>query len=140
MEKIKHFLLSEQGKDILTVLIVIFASTASFELGRLSKSEQNSAFKVDYADQSANALEGLKRAYTGVINDTKAQISTDEASVTNQVDSVSTEKNFFASKRGHNYYSVGCSGGKTLSEANKIWFSTGEEAEKAGYKLSKSCS
>ena len=37
MEKIKRFWESEQGKDILIVIIVILVGLGSFELGRLSK-------------------------------------------------------------------------------------------------------
>ena len=41
IEKIKQFWVSEKGKDLLIVIIVILVGLGSFELGRLSK-ENNS--------------------------------------------------------------------------------------------------
>jgi hypothetical protein len=46
---------------------------------------------------------------------------------------------YVASKNGTKYYLPSCSGAKSISEANKIWFSTKEEAEKAGYTPSATC-
>jgi hypothetical protein len=37
------------------------------------------------------------------------------------------------------YYSPNCDGAKVVSEVNKVVFKSSEEAEKAGYKLAKSC-
>jgi hypothetical protein len=52
MEKIKQFILSEKGKDVLMVLIVILVGLASFELGRLSKEDSGSGVKIEYKNQS----------------------------------------------------------------------------------------
>lgn len=46
---------------------------------------------------------------------------------------------YVASRNGTKYYLPTCSGAKSISEANKIWFSTKEEAEKAGYAPSAAC-
>ena len=54
MEKIKQFLQSEKGKDILTVLIVILVGLGSFELGRLSKENDSQAIKTQ--DSSPNSI------------------------------------------------------------------------------------
>ena len=43
-----------------------------------------------------------------------------------------------ASSRGHTYYRRGCSTANRLSPANLIYFSTEEEARKAGYRRSAS--
>jgi len=51
----------------------------------------------------------------------------------------SKEKRYVASKNGKLYYSLGCSGAKRISEKNKIWFATSEEAEKSGFTFSSSC-
>jgi hypothetical protein len=45
MEKIKQFVESEKGKDIMLVIIVILVGLASFELGRLSKAQSLSGIK-----------------------------------------------------------------------------------------------
>jgi hypothetical protein len=69
MGKIKSFLESEQGKDILIVFIVILVGLASFMLGRLSvKENASSGVKIEsldqttgqYIDQTASVIEGAK--------------------------------------------------------------------------------
>ena len=125
MEKIKQFIGGEKGKDILTVLVVILVGLGSFELGRLSKEASNTGVRVQYPSQdtgqSANSFSLLD--HPNVLQSSK----------------VTTTKNFFASSRGSKYYSVGCSGGKTIKQENRIYFTTSAEAEQAGYKLSSSC-
>jgi len=116
MQKIKLFLESDNGKDILTVIIIILVGLGSFGLGRLSKNSQNeeTGVNIEYTNQEANVLKSLEN---------------------NDLDS----KNFFASKKGSKYYSASCSAGKTIKEENKIYFKDSSEAEKAGYELSNSC-
>ncbi len=139
MEKIKQFVESEQGKDILVVLIVIFVGLGSFELGRLSKEKSTSGIKIEYPNnQSANAISSVGSssflpARNASHNEAGGQ-NTKTSSVVN-----SSGKNFFASSRGSKYYSLGCSAGKSLKQENRIYFATKEEAERAGYELSSSC-
>ena len=132
MQKIKQFIESEQGKDILTVLIVILVGVGSFELGRLSKNNPNSGIKIEYPEggsaQSANVISSLE-PYNFSQSSTKKIIG----------EKSSTGKSFFASNRGSKYYSMGCSAGKSIKQENRVYFTTGEEAEKAGYALSSSC-
>ena len=128
MEKIKQFIESEKGKDIMIVMIVILVGLGSFELGKLSKESSSSGIKIEYTgsngeqitSQSANAISASTNA--GNLN----------------FESTSG-KNYFASSRGSKYYSVGCSAGKTIKQENRVYFTTGEEAEAAGYELSSSC-
>ncbi len=129
MEKIKQFLLSEKGRDILIVIIVILVGLGSFELGRLSKENTTSGIKIEYPDQNLNQE-------ASVIS------SEDSFQITNKISptiSNSAGKNFFASNRGSKYYSIGCSAGKTIKQENRVYFETKEEAEVAGYELSSSC-
>ncbi len=136
MEKIKHFLESEKGKDILIVLIVILVGLASFELGRLSKEDSSGGLKIENGDQTANVLTSTENGSNMPIYDV-SNTSSNDTNTTNSTNS--TGKNYFASSRGKKYYSVNCSAGKTIKEANKVFFTTGEEAEKAGYTLSSAC-
>lgn len=135
MEKIKYFLESEKGKDILIVLIVILVGMASFMLGRLSKTAQNGQFKVIYPSEQANAISGLKEAQNGLNQQNKGYIS---PSIKPEIPGI-PQGNFFASKRGKKYYPLGCSAGKTIKDSNRVWFATGDEAVKAGFELSSSC-
>ena len=121
---VKQFLGSEKGKDIVIVFIVILVGLGSFELGRLSKENNKEGLKIEYTDpnmtQTANIISTVSNDENG-------------ASINN------TGKNFFASSRGSKYYSLGCSAGKTIKQENRVYFTTGEEAEVAGYTLSSSC-
>ncbi|MEK7071470.1 MAG: hypothetical protein AAB943_00870 [Patescibacteria group bacterium] len=123
MEKIKSFFVSDRGKDILTVIIIILVGLASFGLGRLSKNAQNAGIKVEYAG-------GVEKDVKDVLGPKSAVLGAEDTLAV---------KTFFASNRGSKYYSIGCPGGKTIKEENKIYFSTKEEAERAGYELSASC-
>ncbi|MEX2052185.1 MAG: hypothetical protein WD991_00625 [Candidatus Paceibacterota bacterium] len=120
MQKIKHFLDSEQSKDILTVIIIILVGLGSFGLGRLSKQPPKEGLKIEYrgVELSGNTLEALNAS--------------------NIVENVGG-KNFFASSRGTKYYPVGCQAGTSLKQENRIYFTTREAAEGAGYELSSSC-
>jgi len=123
MEKIKEFVQSEKGKNILIVIIVILVGLSSFELGRLSKENSSSGVKIEYPNQSVILSENALQANTGV----------------SSIISNSNSKTFFASNRGEKYYSIGCSGGKTIKQENRVYFATKEDAERAGYTLSSSC-
>ena len=125
MEKIKQFVNSSNGKDVLIVIIIILVGLGSFELGRLSKSDKGSGVEIEYMGQEANAI---------------SAISTNEnASKTAFDTGVNTNKNFFASSRGTKYYSIGCSAGNSIKQENRIYFNSNTEAERAGYELSGSC-
>lgn len=66
-------------------------------------------------------------------------ISLEESSTsTDSVKAFQTGK-YVGSRGGTSYYLPSCSGAKRISEKNKIWFQTKEEAERLGYKPSKSC-
>ena len=132
MEKIKLFLNSEKGKDILIVIIVILVGLGSFELGRLSKEDNSQDLKTEKVSQNIDD--------TGqVAVDNPPDVGRLEASGRQTSGATSTDKPFFASSKGKKYYTTDCSAGKNIKEANKVYFSTGEEAEAAGYTLSSSC-
>jgi len=125
MEKIKQFIESEKGKDILVVIIVILVGLGSFELGRLSKENGSEGIKIEYGDQ-----------YQGTSQTANAISAVPDVG---RLETNSSGKTFFASSRGSKYYSTSCSAGKTIKQENRVWFTTGEEAERAGYALSSSC-
>ncbi len=53
--------------------------------------------------------------------------------------SQNAQKVFVASKNGTKYYYAWCAGVTKIKEENKVWFSTKEEAEKAGYTPAANC-
>ncbi|MBI3888727.1 hypothetical protein HY311_02955 [Candidatus Nomurabacteria bacterium] len=129
MEKIKLFvgetLQSDKGKDILTIIIVILVGLGSFELGRLSKESDPEGIKIEYPGQNAGQAANVISAISDVQRPTS--------------DTSSSTKTFFASSKGKKYYTTSCSAGKTIKQENRIYFTTGEEAEQAGYTLSSAC-
>lgn len=128
MQKIKQFIESDKGKDILVISIIILVGLGSFGLGRLSKNTDG-GLKIDYNDQKANIVDSLSQT-NNVIDLNK----------NNLPKSVKINSgNFFASSRGSKYYSISCGAGKTIKQSNRIYFNTKDEAEKAGYDLSSSC-
>ncbi len=129
MGKIKAFIESEQGKDILIVLIVILVGLGSFELGRLSKGTHGSEIKINYPDKTTEAE----------ASQTSNAISVNSNIPGEQKISTPSGKNYFASKRGKKYYTIGCSAGNSIKQENRVYFATSDEAEKAGYELSTSC-
>ena len=126
MKKIKQFIESEKGKDMLTILIVILVGLGAFQLGRLSKENDTNSLKIDYTAPETSQT---------ALNQTKSTIPANTPKTTQN--SVSGE--FFGSNRGSKYYPINCSAGKNIKEENRIYFSSTEDAEKAGYELSTSC-
>lgn len=127
MQKIKAWIESEKGKDILVILVVILVGLASFGLGRLSKEGSGGGLRVEYKDQAGN-MAPVANALVGI-----RSLEMNSMSVQNSLG------NFFASTRGKKYYPANCSAGKSLKPENRIYFDTREEAEGQGYELSSSC-
>lgn len=125
MEKIKSFLESEQGKNLIIILIIILVGLGSFELGRMSKNKPENLSNIDFSSQTSNTLNSgentlLEQKY--------------------EFEGVNLEgRAYFASKRGSKYYPFGCSAGKSIKEENRVYFDTEQEAQKAGYSKSSSC-
>ena len=135
MEKIKstitNWIKSEKGKDIMIVSIIILVGLASFELGRLSKENSSSGIKIEYPSQNDTQE-------ANVISSIKSPNLTKNTKISPTI-SNSSGKTFFASSKGNKYYTISCSAGKTIKQENRVYFATGEEAQKAGYTLSSSC-
>ena len=129
MQKIKQFLESEKGKDIMTIAIVILVGISSFFLGRLSNQTSSNGLKIENIGLQASAIGAI------VPNNDQISLNPSISEKTNN----DSRGSYFASKKGKKYYSTGCSAGKTIKQENRIYFSTTIEAEKAGFTLSSSC-
>lgn len=120
LEKIKLFVRSDTGRDIYLVLVIILVGTASFGLGRLSKT-------------TPEAQNEVKIVQTG---DSGSQVSNQLYKQDSQP-SPESPGTIFASKNGTKYYLPGCS--SRVKEENKIFFKTEEEAQAFGYTRSATC-
>lgn len=135
MQKIKHFLESEKGKNLLIIFIVILVGLGSFGLGRLSKSQENRKLEILYENLPQN---------TSVTTSNPLNLSQNSPNSLNKANNSSNVENtlkrgYVASKIGSKYYPIDCPAGDKLKESNKIYFSTEKEAIEAGYTKSSSC-
>ncbi|KKQ35217.1 MAG: Endonuclease I [Candidatus Nomurabacteria bacterium GW2011_GWB1_37_5] len=133
-KKIKEFVQSDLGKDIYIGSIIILVAFASFGLGRMSKSAENKenvqvmGITAEYTKQTSQP-----HSEQGTTSQAASAINISESNIIDQLGMI------FASKRGKKYYLPGCSGGSTIKEENKIYFSTEGEAMNAGYEKSSTC-
>jgi len=112
LSKIKNFFKLYE-KDLILTAVIILVALISFGLGRLSKiGESRVPITIEQVQQgeSLDSIQGLP-----------------------------LEKTFVASKNGTKYHYPWCSGAQSIKEENKIWFSTAEEAQKAGYSPASNC-
>ena len=105
-----YYGVKSREREIFFVASIILVGLMGFGLGRLSK-----------------------------LDDNKTPITIREStSVVNSAISVDSGK-LVASKSGASYHFPWCPGAKKISEANKVWFASVYEAEKAGYKKAINC-
>ncbi|MDO8594630.1 MAG: hypothetical protein Q7R93_03910 [bacterium] len=126
-------------KEIFTMLLILVVGFGSFGLGRLSKlQEGKTPIRIEQA--AAVALSPLAKGVseaspTGVVSSSvKGQLSP----VTSP-DAPAAGGQLVGSKGGTKYHFPWCSGAQRISEANKIWFNSVEEAQKAGYTPAANC-
>ncbi len=139
MEKIKQFLGSEKGKTILTIIVVVLVGVASFELGRLSKTNSG-GLEIEYG-ANLSGLQNETTSASAILSLEKGEIPVNKTTVVPKPQSKPKPQisGFMASSRGSKYYPLDCDAGKNLKPENRIYFDTREQAEAAGYELSSSC-
>lgn len=102
------------GSDVYIVFLIILIGFAGFGLGRLSILEENrTPVRVVYPQGEYEQL-------------ASTVISQEEGMLV-------------ASKGGSKYHYPWCSSALRIKESNKIWFTSKEEAEKAGYTPALNC-
>lgn len=107
----------ESGKAVLTSLIVVLVGLSGFGLGRLSKIEEG---RVPLIIREAGVEEAAAVAAA-------------------QETAIVKGGQVIASKNGSKYHFPWCSGAKSISEANKIFFASAEDARKEGYAPASNC-
>ncbi len=111
--KIKGFLADDA---VFYGLLIIVVAGASFGLGKLSMSSV-----VENQSAAVSVTQPLSDPVTA------AETSDNSA------------KNYVASKNGTKYHLLTCPGAKQMNEANKVFFSTAEQAASAGYSPASNC-
>jgi hypothetical protein len=108
--------------DLYVTAVIVLIGFAGFGLGRLSLIEdERIPVRIEFPEYlSASALNA-----GNTTGDTTVPPSGNGLLV--------------ASKNGSKYHFPWCSGGKQISEKNKIWFDSTEDARKAGYTPAANC-
>ncbi len=117
---IPEILHSRKTTDILLVSSILILGILSFGLGRLS---------VPKGDTSP------------VLLCTTATTIFDQETRDENSDAIPLSQGgeYVASKNGTVYHLPWCSGAQRIKEENKVWFTTQEEAEEAGYRPAANC-
>lgn len=114
-KKVKEWC-GDNRNDLFIASIIFFTGLSGFGLGRLS---------VDLRP----------RPPLSVVQPVDEQ----DLNITSPDIAAANDKKVLASRNGTTYYYPWCSGVKRIKDENKIWFSTKEDAEKAGLKLAGNC-
>jgi hypothetical protein len=120
LNKIKRYL-NIDAEMVLYIIIIIIVGFASFFLGRMSIVNNREESGIIFINQDN---------YTDKI---QANSLKSESEIKKQIG------NFVASKNGKLYYPVNCKLSNRLSEKNKIYFDTKEEAESSGLDFATGC-
>jgi hypothetical protein len=122
-----------------TSLLIVAVGLSSFGLGRLSRLEE--ARIPVRIEQTASALSPEAKEATPMSVGTGVADSSvkDKGLTIKDSDAPTSGGQLVASKTGAKYHFPWCSGAKRISEANKLWFNSVEEARKAGYTPASNC-
>jgi hypothetical protein len=133
-ENIKHYLQNEQ---IFIIFLIIIASFGSFTLGRYSVLSNSSKPEpsIIITHGAFSPIHNLNSITSGTV------LSTLQAEgVNNKPDLSNASGQYVASKSGKRYHHLSCPGAKQIKEDNKIFFSSTQAAEAAGYTRAANCS
>lgn len=128
LNKIKE--IPDLSKDIFIILVIILVSFGGFALGRLSLIEEKRHDEL--------RIVGQKTPDRGVLSARGVDVSTNNNKIAT-ADAQAVKGVFVGSQSGKTYYFPWCTGVKRIHDENKVWFSSKEDAEAKGYRLSTSC-
>lgn len=128
--QIKHY--PDIPKDVFVFLVVVLVALGAFSIGRSSVLGVKRAGELKILDVPLEATITSNSVVNGILGTTAKGSDVASAAL------VGSGK-YVGAKSGKTYYFPWCSGVKRIKESNKVWFSTKEEAEVAGYKPSASC-
>lgn len=112
-------------QDTFIILVIIFIGLTGFGLGKLSALEKG--------------REPIQITPTNSVNIPIVQNTNIPMSAAAMISSETAKGMLVASKSGTKYHFPWCAGASQISENNKIWFNSYEEALKAGYTPASNC-
>jgi len=107
--------------DNFIILVIVLVALIAFGIGRLSAPKGEPV-----------QIMNLERASIEDITPLKGEIS-------NEAYQGDYKGKVLGSKNSDKYHKSDCPGAKQISEKNKIWFDSIQDAEKAGYKPAGNC-
>lgn len=116
----------DNDKELHLAIIIILVAIISFGLGRLSKIRE---------EKTPITIENVATSTETVVNTSSQPARLSQPGRL----TADAEKIFVASKNGKKYYYAWCDSAQKIKESNRVWFSTKEEAEKAGYEPAANC-
>jgi len=119
-------LFSEHKTDLSVALLIFLVSVSSFGLGRLSV--------IWPKKEPISIYENAKLQMLNAELKNGQNVAASSFSIQN-----SALGKYVASKSGSAYHFPWCAGAQKIKDENKIWFTSKEEAEKAGYKPAGNC-
>lgn len=119
-----------QKSDIFVASVIILVAFGSFGLGRLSKIEES---------REPITIEDISDNGGAVIVKNTQETTSGSANLPAVSYATQAGKNYVASKNGAKYFLTWCSGAGRISEANKVYFTTKEEATAAGFTPAANC-
>ncbi len=129
-QKVKELRDRLNTRETYTVLLILVVGFGSFGLGRLSKLQEGRE-PVRIEQLTASVVVSESPLLRGASESGKARVVPPEPLVAGG--------KIVASKGGTKYHFPWCSGAQRISEANKVWFNSVEDARKAGYTPASNC-
>jgi hypothetical protein len=135
--------LPKLSDGLLTVITVVLASSASFGLGMLAERSiagEGGGVKIQGVPAGAFSAAAALAPIPKASKSSNVSVKSKSTAKEEPTGTATAETGVYvASKKGTKYHLPTCSGAKTMSEENKIWFTTKEEAEAAGYMPAANC-
>ena len=132
--------MADSLKDkLFLVAVIILIGLIGFGLGRLSSKYQTA--KLNINSTISNATDLSKVVASDTVNKTDKSYTTDMANkATAAVSSVASGAvKIIGNKNSKIYHREDCPGALKMSESNKVFFNSIEEAKSAGYKPAGNC-
>jgi hypothetical protein len=119
-------------------VLIILIAFSSFGLGRASVTAEvpQNKPKIGLGQQKANSVQAMQ---TQATNTAAAETKDQTSKGIEGRAAPNGAQTYVASKNGTKYHLLYCPGAKQIKETNKIYFSTKEEAQKAGYTPASNC-
>lgn len=118
LKSVKQYI-QDRASDLFIILVIFLVALISFGIGRITASN-NEPIQINNLEKTSQ--ENLK--------------SLEKERVSEQTD---YRGKVVASKNSDKYHLPDCPGAKQISEQNKIWFNSIEEAKRAGYEPAGNC-